>query len=88
MKNLTDDEMVQAFEIKYKFLQEDNFHPTFNIMDNAASHTIKEFIKKENVDLQLVRPHQNCTNAAKCAIQNFKDHSLSALGTTDPLIPI
>ena len=45
MKNLTDDEVTQAF--KYEYLQEKGFCPIIYVMDHAASHMMKEFIEKE-----------------------------------------
>ncbi len=36
----------------------------------------------------LVEPHNHCINAAKRAIQTFKDHFVSALATTDNKFPL
>jgi hypothetical protein len=36
----------------------------------------------------LVKSHNHCVNAAGRAIQNFKDHFISALATTDSNIPL
>jgi hypothetical protein len=36
----------------------------------------------------LVEPHNHRVNAAKCAIQTFKVHFISALGTTDSKFPL
>jgi hypothetical protein len=53
-----------------------------NVMDNQATKHIKQFLTKEERKLQLVEPNHR-VNAAKCAIQTFKDAFIAALATTD-----
>jgi hypothetical protein len=52
-------------------------------MDNQASNVIKLYLTLKPCDLMLVEPNNLWVNAAKCAIQTFKDHFVSALATTD-----
>jgi hypothetical protein len=51
-----------------------------NVMDNQAT---KQFLTKEECKLQLVEPHNHTVNAAKHAIQTFKDVFIAALAMTD-----
>jgi hypothetical protein len=57
-------------------------------MDNQATKHIKKFLTKEECQLQLVKPHNHCFNAAKRAIQTFKDGFIVALMTTDRNFPL
>ena len=57
-------------------------------MDNQCTKQIKKFLTANNCNLLLVEPHNHCVNAAKCAIQTFKDHFISALAMTDSKFPL
>jgi hypothetical protein len=54
------------------------------------THTkvIKAYLKPRHVDLQLVEPHNHSVNAAKRAIQTFKNYFIGNLGTTDSYFPV
>jgi hypothetical protein len=52
-------------------------------MDNQATKVIKAYLAPQNVILQLVEPHNHRVNAAKRAIQTFKNRFIGALGTTN-----
>jgi hypothetical protein len=49
---------------------------------------IKTFLTKQDCKLQLVEPHNHRLNAAKCAIQTFKDAFIAMLTTTDSDFPL
>ncbi len=57
-------------------------------MDNQASRQIKRFLTQNMCNLLIMEPHNHHVNAAKCAIQTFKDHFVSALATTDSEFPL
>jgi hypothetical protein len=57
-------------------------------MDNQAKKLIKKFLTEEECKLQLVEPHNHRVNAAKCAIQTFKDVFIAALATTHSELPL
>ena len=61
--------------------------PRMHIMDNEASQTLKQALKKHNIDYQLVPPHIHRRNAAERAIQTFKAHFIAGLVSTDPSFP-
>ncbi len=48
---------------------------------------IKKNLTENKCKLQLVEPHNHCVNAAKCAIQTFKNAFIAALATTDSKFP-
>jgi hypothetical protein len=64
------------------------FTPKLNVMDNQATKVIKAYRTTQQVSLQLVEPHNHRVNAAKHAIQTFKNCFIGALGTTDVDFPI
>ncbi len=49
---------------------------------------IKTYLTPQQVSLQLVKPHNHHVNAAKRAIQIFKNQFIGALGTTNANFPI
>ena len=57
-------------------------------MDNQWTKQIKKNLTANDCDLMLVEPHNHQVNAAKCTIQMFKDHFISALATTDSEFPL
>ncbi len=59
-----------------------------NIMDNQASRQIKRFLTQNECNLLLMEPHNHHVNAAKHAIQTFKDHFVSALALTNSEFPL
>jgi hypothetical protein len=52
-------------------------------MDSQATKAIKSYLTPQQCHLQLVEPGNHCVNAAKQAIQTFKNQFIGALGTTD-----
>jgi hypothetical protein len=57
-------------------------------MDNEAFAALKSFFTKHYVEYQLVPPHFHRSNAAEHAIQTFKEHVVSVLGSVDPAFPV
>ena len=55
----------------------------FNIIDNVASKAVKAYLESENIDLQLVEPHNHWVNVAEHAIQTFKNHFIAGMSTCD-----
>jgi hypothetical protein len=64
------------------------YTPEVNVDDNQATKVIKAYCKPKDICLQLVEPHNQGVNTAECAIQIFKNHFMSVLGTTDVDFPI
>ena len=57
-------------------------------MDNQGTKYIQKFLTKKGCKLQLVGPHNHHVNAAKQAIQTFKDAFIAALAMTDRDFPL
>jgi hypothetical protein len=58
------------------------------MIDSQASKIIKQYLTPKQCDLMLAKPNNHHVNAAKGAIQTFKDHFVSALTTTNSKIPL
>ena len=87
MKGASDNEMIKAFKDVITYLTNRGYKPKINILDNVASKTIKTYLQKEKIQLQLVEPHNHRVNAAERAMQTFKNHLISGLCTTDKDFP-
>lgn len=74
IKNMEDSTIFEAYKQQFKFLKQKGFTIKLNVMDNQASRQIKSFLTTQDCDLLLVEPHNHRVNAAKRAIQTFKDH--------------
>ncbi len=83
-----DKTIFDSYKIAFDKLAAKDFKPKLNIMDNQVTNYINKFLIKEVCKLQLVKPHNNRVNAAKCAIQTFNDAFIAALATTDLDFPI
>jgi hypothetical protein len=75
--------IFNAYKKGFEKLTSKGFKPKLNIMDKQTTKIIKTFLTKEEYKLQLVELHNHHVNAAKCAIQTFKDPSIVALAKTD-----
>ena len=82
--------IFQAYKQQFEMLKAKGFKPKLNIMDNQAQNTSRSFSPrtKNECKLQLVEPHNHRVNAAKQAIQTFKDAFISALATMDSNFPL
>ena len=87
MPSCTDASMVTAFTKVITILKAEGYQLALNVMDNECSATVKKYIKSENINIQLVPPHNHCVNAAECAIATFKEHFIAALATMDMHCP-
>ena len=88
IKGRTDENMFAVFQDIYDYLPERNVTPNLHVMDNECSKAIKNFIKKEKVDIQLVKPHNHCVNAAEPAVKAAKYHIIAGLATVDITCPL
>ena len=69
---------------KHKLFSEKGFKPVFRIMDNVPSKYFKNYLVKEDINLQLVEPHNHRADASEESIQTFKKHFISGLCIGDP----
>jgi hypothetical protein len=88
MKNRTAGKMVRAYQVLIDRLNSAGIFPKLHILDNECSADMKETIKSNKMEFQLVPPHDHCCNLAKKAIQTFKDHFVAILCGTNKSFPL
>ena len=88
MATKTDAAMTAAFQSIFDALAMQKINITLNVMDNECSKTVAAFIRNNDINIQLVPPHNHRVNAAERAIATFKDHFIASLATLDPSCPI
>ncbi len=79
MKNRTTGEMIRAYQVLVNRLCSAGVTPKMHILDNECSAEFKERIKSNNMQYQLVPPHNHRRNIAEKAVQVFKAHFISIL---------
>jgi hypothetical protein len=80
--------IFQAYKQQFEMLKAKGVKPKLNILDNQATKHIKKYLTENECKLQLVEPHKHRVNAAKRAIQTFKDAFIPALAMTDGNFPL
>jgi hypothetical protein len=55
----TDASMVTAFTEVITTLKTGGYHPALNVMDNECSATVEKYIRSEQINIQLVPPHNH-----------------------------
>jgi hypothetical protein len=65
IKNHTQQELLQAYQITYKYLSSCRFKPCLHRMDNKTSKDAKDFIQSLQTSLQYNALDIHCTNSAK-----------------------
>ncbi len=83
-----DNTIFAAYKTQFKLLESKGHKIRLNMMDNQCTKQIKKILTANDCDLLLVEPHNHRVNAAKRAIQTFKDHFISALAMTDSEFPL
>ena len=68
MKSQTAQEMVRAYEKLHTYLVTRGLTPKLQRLNNEASQTLKDFMRKKNIDFQLAPPHCHRRNSAERAI--------------------
>ena len=62
--------------------------PKFQMLDNEFPTGLKDYMRREGIEFQLVPPHLHRTNYAERAIQTFKDHLIARITSCDPDFPL
>jgi hypothetical protein len=88
ISGMGDVSIFNAYKKQFNVLTAKGLKPKINIMDNQATKHIKKFLTEQQCKMQLVEPHNHGMNAAKRAIQTYKDAFIAALATTDKDFPI
>ncbi len=88
MPSHADASMVTAFTKVITILKAGGYQPALNMMDNKCSAAVKKYIRSENINIQIIPPHNHRVNAKECAIATFKKHFIAALATMDMHCPL
>ena len=57
-------------------------------LDNEASAILRNYLRSEDMEYQLVSPHIHQRNASERAIRTFKNHFIAGLASTYPNFPL
>ena len=87
VKNKKEETIVECFKKNIEYLSKRGFKTVLNIINNVATRAVQAYLEKENVDIQLVEPHNHGVNAADRAIKTFKNHLIMGLSTCDASLP-
>jgi hypothetical protein len=79
---------IAAFSKVFRILRACNYQPALNFMDNRCSKVVEKHIRANEMDIQLVPPHNHRINATERAITTFKEHFVAPLATVDMLYPL
>jgi hypothetical protein len=85
ISGLDDKTIFDAYKIALDELAAKGFKPKLNILDNQTTKYVEKFLTKEECKLQLVESHNHRVNAAKRAIQMFKDAFIATLALQPPI---
>jgi hypothetical protein len=87
-KNRTAACIKTAFETIHQRLCKAGLRPAFQRLDNECSDILKEFMKQEKIDYQLVVPGSHRRNSAERAIRTWKNHFIAGLCSVDKNFPL
>ena len=85
--NMAEETIVICFKKNIAYLMKRGFKPILNSIDNVASKAVQAYLEAENVNIQLVDPHNYRINAAEPAVQTFKNHLIAGFSTCDASFP-
>lgn len=88
IKNKTGPEILAGYKRLHRLLCLAGLRPQLQRLDNECSLALKDFMREEKVDYQLVPPHVHRRNAAERAIRTFKNHFIAGLCSTDKNFPL
>jgi hypothetical protein len=88
MKSSSASEWDKAYDHIHQELTAKGFKPKLQTLDNETAAALKHFFTTNDVEFQLVPPHYHRRNAAKRAIQTFKEHFVAGLSSVDPTFPL
>ena len=85
--NRTAPEIKSVFQNVVHYLTVRGLRPRLHTLDNEASIILRNYLRSEDIEYQLVPPHIHRRNASERAIRNFKNHFIAGLASTDPNFP-
>ena len=88
MKNRTEGEMIRTYQKIINRMKAAGLGIKKQVLDNECSAAMKECIRANNMEYELVPPGQHRRNQAERAIQTFKAHFISILAGVDDKFPL
>ena len=88
LRNRTASEITRVFQSVIQYLQSRGLRPRLHTLDNEDSTILRDYLRSEAVEYQLVPPHIHRRNASERAIRTFKNHFIAGLASTDPNFPL
>jgi hypothetical protein len=88
IKNRSERELLRACSHIHQHLTDRRPKPQLQKLDNECSEALKQFMRKNNVDFQLLPPHDHRQNDAEWAIGIWKDRFVADLDSLDPNFPM
>jgi hypothetical protein len=88
MRNRSAKEQCRAYQLLLDRLHSYKIFPKKHILDNEISDDLKSVIKRNNLEYELVPPHDHRRNIAEKGIQTYKSHLISILCGTDKDFPL
>ena len=71
VKSTKEEKIVECFKQNIEYLSNIIFKLVLNIINNVVSRLVQAYLEKDNVDMQLVKPHNHRVNTEERAIQTF-----------------
>ena len=84
----TASEITRIFQSVIQYLHARELRPRLHTLDNEASAILRDYLRSEDVEYQLVHPHIHRRNASERAIRTFKNHFIAGLASTDLNFPL
>jgi hypothetical protein len=88
MKTRSAESILAMYKFGFTRLCETGRRPHHQRLNNEASALLKDFMRSEQIDFQLVPPHVHRRNAAERAICTFKNHFIAGLCSVDKDFPL
>jgi hypothetical protein len=60
--------ILATYTKNFEYLKSKGYKPKLNMMDNQTTKVIKAYPTPQQVNLQLVKPHNHHVNATECAV--------------------
>ncbi len=88
MPNRTNASMVNIFKDIYETLKMQGWQPKLHVLNNECLKAMQNYICKENVQIQIVEPHNHRVNTFEPAVKTTKYHLVAGLATVHTDCPL
>jgi hypothetical protein len=88
LKSKSEGKMIRAYSKLHEYLSDRGLKLRLQKLDNECPTGLKRFMKKNEVDYQLVPPHIHRRNSSERAISSWKNHFIAGLSSTDKQFPM